>query len=381
MAITIIRYWGSNFKRAGHSDLFARIFREAAVKGWRSCLVCSHPPEDSSWLEPLREVGTQIEYLPRPRRNFDVGCMRRVARLCRKLKCDVFHCDNMHTSPLIGSTLARVPVRLWSKRAMNPVFETGRKPTFRDRLVPSLRLSCWLATKTLAVSRAVKDELVELGIAERRLMVLPNPVDIKPPGSLDRDGTRAALGYSDGEFVISTVGHAVPVKGWDVLLRAFGAIAGEVPEARLLFVGSTVSAEEKAWTQVLRKTIMELRLSARVRFVGDIDDVPSVLAASDLFVLPSRSEGYGMALTEALAGGLPCIATRVGVAPDLIRDGQNGFLVAREDAKALADYMLRLARDKDDRERMSRVARSERVAPSTGEYASRVVALYETLLA
>ncbi len=380
MAVTLIRYWGSYFKNPHHSHGFAAIFARAAVKGWRTYLVCCRPPDDPHWLAPFQKTGTGIEYLPRARGNFDARCVQRVFKLCRRLRCDILHCDNMHTSPLIGSTLARAPVRIWSKRSMEPAFETERALTLRDRLAVSVRLSCRLATRTLTVSRAVKEQLVDLGIPPAKLVIFPNPVDKNRLDNLDRDKARAQLGYNNHELVITTVGHAVPVKGWDILLQAFGRIASKVPEVQLLFVGNTTDAQEHSYAESLEGMVEQLGVAGRVRFAGHLQDVFVALAASDIFVFPSRSEGYGIALMEAIVAGLPCVAARVGVAPDVIQHGQNGFLVDRGDDEAMAAFMLELARDSELRRRFSCAARSNETTPSQREYAERLVGLYESLL-
>lgn len=380
MSVTLVRYWGSHLKNPRLSYHFAAIFRLAAAQGWRTCLVCSHPPDDPDWLAPLHDTGTRIEYIGRARGNFDAVCTLRVFKLCRRLQCDVFHCDNMHTSPLIGSTLAGTRVRLWSKRSMQPAFEEGRTPTLRDRLAPSLRLSCLLATKTLPVSPAVEDELVRLRIPASKLIVFPNPLLSDGMGSSDRDQARASLRYHEDELVITTVGHAVPVKGWDILLSSFGRIASLVPEARLLFIGSTTASHERSFAEELQRTINGSRLSSRIRFAGHMSDVSVALAASDIVVVPSRSEGFGVALVEALSAGLPCISSRVGAAPDLIRHGQNGLLVDRGDIEELARFLLQLARSPKLREKLSRSARLTRAVPSLEEYAERLIDLYKVLL-
>jgi len=378
MSVTLVRYWGSYFKTLRQAHEFARVFAAAAARGWWTHLVCCRPPDDPGWLQPLEQVGTRIEYLPRPKRNFDAGVALRAFELCRRLGGHVFHCDNMHTSPLIGATLAGVPVRLWSKRAMQPVFEEGRPPTLRDRVAISVRASCALATQVLAVSPAVRDELVALGIAPEKFTVLPNPAPELP--AIDRRAARASLGYPDGELLVATVGHAVPVKGWDLLLRAFQQLAGDVPAARLLLVGSTSAPQEQACFDELQRMIAQFGLAGRVQFAGHVPNVFVPLAAADVFVLPSRSEGYCNALLEALRVGLPCVAARVGAAPDFIRHGENGLLVEREDVSGLAAALRAACGDGALRHRLAAAARDARLVWSLDEYAEGLVDLYASLL-
>lgn len=379
MPATLIRYWGSFFKTPRQAHEFARIFAAAAARGWWTHLVCCRPPDDPDWLRPIEEVGTRIAYLPRPKRNFDAGVALRACKLCRRLECDVFHCDNMHTSPLIGATLAGVPVRLWSKRSMQPAFEEGRAATLRDRVAISVRASCTLATQVLAVSPAVRDELVALGVSPRKFTVLPNPVPEPPP--VDRRQARASLGYRDGELVIVTVGHAVPVKGWDLLLDAFERLAGDVPAARLLVVGSTSAPHERECFAELQGLIQRFRLADRVQFAGHVPNVFVPLTAADIFALPSRSEGYCNALLEALRAALPCVSARVGAAPDFIIHGENGLLVGRENVRELAGALRAICVDSDLRQRLAAGARSSRLVWNLDQYAEGLVDLYASLLA
>lgn len=380
MGITLIRYWGSYFKSPRAVSNMVNQLRVPTTERWNTYLVCCWPPEDESWLQPLLDIEVKIEYVPRANGNWDWKCMYRVYRLCRRLGCDIFHCDNIHNSPLIGASLAGVPVRLWSKRAMNAAYEKG-KETIRDKIVISVRLSSLLATKTLAVSKVVRDELIKLRIPSSKLMVFNNPMDSTILRTVDRDKARAVYGHTQSEIVIITIGHAVPVKGWDILLRAFSDIANEVPQARLLFVGSIKGDNESPYYEELAQLIDRNGLRKKVRFSGHLTDIKEALAASDIFVLPSRSEGFGIALIEGLASGLPCISTDVGVASEVIRPGINGFLVERENYDEMAKVLLMLAKDSNLRKKLAEGAKTTSLGvPTIEEYGEQLFNLYESLL-
>jgi glycosyltransferase involved in cell wall biosynthesis len=381
MGVTLIRYWGSYFKSPRAVSNMVNQLRVPATERWNTHLVCCWPPEDEKWLQPLLDMGVKIEYVPRAKGNFDWKCMCRVYKLCRRLRCDVFHCDNIHTSPLIGASLARVPVRLWSKRSMNAAFEKGRKETIRDKVVISVRLSCFLSTKTLAVSKVVRDELVRLGIPSSKSMVFNNPMDRTILHPVDRDKARAVYEYTPSEIVIMTIGHAVPVKGWDILLRAFSDVASEVTEARLLVVGSIKANKESPYYDELARFIEGNGLRTKVRFTGHLRNINEALAASDIFVLSSRSEGFSNALIEGLASGLPCVSTFVGGASELVRPGVNGFLIERENYREMAKVLLMLAKDPDLRKKLAEGARTTLLGiPTMEEYGNQLFNLYESLL-
>lgn len=380
MAVTVVRYWGSYFKSLRHARRVAAYFAHGSANGWRCVLVACQPPADPAWNDPIRDLGVEIVYLPRVRRNFDPGGVARAYRLCRATRADVFHCDNTHTSPLIGATLAGVPVRVWSKRSMEPAYEAGRAPTFQERLAVSLRLSCFLATRTLPVSNMVARELIEKGIAPGRIQVLLSAVEPGESVPTRRDEARAAFDCAPGEILVAAVGRADRVKGWDVLLRAFASARGRVPSVRLLLVGSAAAAAERSFKAELDRFVEAQALARSVRFTGHLPSIADVLGAADIFVLPSRSEGHSLALVEALRAGLPCIASSVGGAPELIRHGENGLLVARGDERELADAIVALASDDGRRRRMADAARNGLNMPTPEQHSQALFDIYVDLL-
>jgi glycosyltransferase involved in cell wall biosynthesis len=379
-ARTVVRYWCSHFKSERHARRIAGFFTATAAAGWRNVLVCSRPPEEPVWTEPATSLGVELVYHPRAHGNFDIACVRRTRALLRSVGCDVFHCDNTHTSPLIGAWLAGVAVRLWSKRAMEPSYEANRPVSLRDRLAVSLRLSCALATRTLAVSEPVADELRQKGIPGGRILVMPNPLDAGGEVRRSREDARAALGLGAGDFVVTTIGRALPVKGWDVLVRAAAAALPRVPALQVLLVGSTEAVNERPVRAEIEQLVAQGGLEGRVRFTGHVSSIDDPLAAADVFVLPSRSEGFSLALVEAMRAGLPVIASRVGIAEAVIQPGRNGFVVPREDAPALAEYLVRLAADVEMRARLAAGARSTSILPTAPEHADALLALYRHLL-
>ena len=382
MAITYLRYWGSHFKRPQNSYWLTGIMRRIVEAGWKPYLVCCRPPSDPSLMDEVLKTGTKIVYLPRPQGSFDIGCMRRAYELCKHLHCDIFHCDNMHTSPLIGAALARVPVRLWSKNSMNPAYEMMRRATFRERIALSIRISSWLATKILPMSIAIKNELMEMGIPSSKMIISLDPVEVKPMDRKIRCQAREEFGYKDDEIVFTTIGHAVPVKGWDILLRSFVRVVSEYPKSRLLFLGTlTASKEERDHYSILDSYICKKGIAHYVRFLGYKPDLEKVLAASDVFVLSSRSEGGCGAFLEAMTYGLPCVATKVGYATDYIENGMNGLLVERGSEGQLADAMISLAKNPKLRLQIASAVQARRkYAPTFLEHGDQLLEIYKNLL-
>lgn len=376
-AIVILRYWGSHFKSSRHAALLAEELSPIRERGWRCHLILDRLPDDTRWLTAFLQIGVDVACEPRPRSNFDWWAARRVYGLCRRTRATVFHCENMHTSPLMGAFCAGVPARIWTKRAMNTRFEECLAPTWRDRLAPSTRLSCLLATQVIAVSMAVKDELLKMGAPEHKVTVRHNPRKLGTrPSFPDRTAVRRGWGFSDSEVVIVTVGHAVPVKGWDILLRAFASLSAAEPRARLVLVGSLTSELEQSFFPSLARLVEEHNLQDKVVFTGHLSEVRPTLCAADLYVSPSRSEGFSNALIEALDAGLPCVATQVGIAAEVVLPGRNGLLVKRADVLALHAALLKIVRDDALRGRLATHAQVPSTIPTVREYGERIAEDY-----
>ena len=380
MPVTLVRYWASFLKSERHGVRIAAYFARAAADGWRQILVCEREPADPAWAEPIRRLGVETTLLPRARGNFDGRCVANTFALCRRERADIFHCDNTHTSPLIGAWLAGVKVRLWTKHAMEPAFEAGRTPGLRDKAAVSLRLSTRLATRTVAISQAMLQELVDKGVPQSRLHLLHLPVETAA-ATANRSEARGRLGYADDDLVVLAIGRSARVKGWDVLVRAFAALYASNPRARLLLVGGTDNPDEREMYGELRQFIAQRGLAGVVTFSGRLASVADPLGAADLFVLPSRSEGYSLALVEALRAGLPSISSAsVAGALELIVDGRNGLLFRREDDAALARILVDVTRDPTRMRALAAAAPRDLAAPSLDEHSEALYRLYRSLL-
>ena len=222
--------------------------------------------------------------------------------------------------------------------------------------------------------------MLSLNIAEEKINVLINPFDMREfnkPRS--RDVIREEYGYVGDDIVILTIGHAVPVKGWDVLIKAFSRVASRASNAKLLMVGDIDGAAEKSYFPKLVHLVDELGLGDKVVFPGHLTDISEVLRVGDIFVLPSMSEGFSNALLEGMGSGMPCVATRVGGAEDLIDNQENGFIVERGDADALGRVLSRLVEDDVLREEIRSRSRLPDKIKTRKEYAEEFVEFYQSL--
>lgn len=194
-----------------------------------------------------------------------------------------------------------------------------------------------------------------------------------------RAAARARLGLDPAAFVVVGLGRLVPIKGFDRLIAALPRLLAEVPPARVVLVGD---GPERA---ALAAQAAALGVAARVDFGGGVSgasaELVTYLAAADVGAAPSRNEGMGRALVEAMALGLPVVGSAVGGIPDVIGDDEGGRLVPPDDAEALAAALVQLGRDPGLRAKLSVAARARAERFSTATAERTLLAVYAALAA
>jgi len=175
-------------------------------------------------------------------------------------------------------------------------------------------------------------------------------------------------------LVIGRLGRLTAIKGQADLLRAFALLSEQRVDLWLLLVGD---GEER---QALVELACELGITKQVCFAGWRQDIYTALAAMDIFALPSINEGMGKALVEAMYAGLPCVATRVGGVPELLREGCEGFIVEASAPRELAAALLKLACDGQLRQRCGEAGQKRASAYGVGEMVHKIEALYGELM-
>jgi glycosyltransferase involved in cell wall biosynthesis len=230
----------------------------------------------------------------------------------------------------------------------------------------------------VAVCPAVaREATAERGLAPGTVVTIPNGVDAAAfdPALWPREGARRALRLAVDEDTVGVIAHLSPVKGHADLLAAMPRIAAARPRVRLLVVGDGGLRPE------LEARSRSLGLDERVVFAGASEDVAPVLAALDVVVVPSHTEGLSNALLEAMAMARPVVATAVGGNKDAVEAGVTGLLVPARDPEALAAAVLRLLERPEEGRRLGEAARRRVLADFSLE---RMVkgheALYGSLL-
>lgn len=232
-------------------------------------------------------------------------------------------------------------------------FDHAHPPGLRSRWL--LRLGRLAGATLLTNAFSAQGRLARwAGWPNAEIRVIPNGVDpalFSRPDEDRRRVVRQSLGLGQADFVIGTVGRLAPVKRPEWLLEVFEKAAAQAPASHLVFVGDGSLREG-----LIAKAAMA-GLARRVHVIGQRPDVAELLAAFDLFALGSASEAHCTALLEAMAAGLPCLATNVGDNALLLEEGFAGVLVDPEDERAMEFALLRLMGDAVERRVLSERAR------------------------
>ena len=285
-------------------------------------------------FDEIKELGWPVEALGIAS-GFRPGIIIRLSRLFREWNTDIVHAHN--TKPMLygapAARLARVPVVIYTRH--------GQRHGATPKQNILFRLAAKCIDSVVSVSSDSARRSADDGIASSRLHTIRNGID------LDRFQFRGP--FPDGPAV--TVGRLSPEKDIATLLQAAAIAIREQPDFHLEIAGNGSCLDE------LRRLAAHLGIVKSVTFLGNVNDIPALLARASMSVLSSVTEGISLTLLEASARGLPVVATNVGGNPEVVVHETTGILVPPKDPTSLADAMLRLWRDPALRLRMGLAGR------------------------
>lgn len=307
-------------------------------------------------VEEIERLGISYSTLPvaaRPRPGNDpIQILKVIWALYSMLRQQRF--DLLHThgyfADICGIPIARL-LRLPALSTCHGFIDTDRKLQLYNRM------DLWalkLCSRVIAVSDELRNGLEKLGIDEDKIRVIANAVPVPPLATQNDKGHRSFRqqhGNSQEEFVFVYIGRLSEEKGLLYLLEAFSELIKSDVCARLVLIG------DGPQRKMLERRVVELDIERQVSLTGFQKQISPWLASADCFVLPSLTEGTPMALLEAMAAGIPIVATGVGGVPDVITDGVNGLLVPCADVGTLRNSMSRIIDHPELREKYSFEAR------------------------
>jgi len=362
-------------KFGGFEEYCLAMSEALARKGWRSVLGFKAPPP--AWLDQrYRAAGAAVEqidmYGPKDER------LQRLGEVVRLHRVDIFHATFLPIFSFDTIRIKRLGIRklIYSDQASRvPVRHSwlgGRAARAKNRLM------CRWIDRIVADAEFVSSELTGKSWADRRkIEVIYNGVNVqrfdrsKAP-SLDR----RALGIPTDRPMVATVANCIPEKGLDVFLKAAQVVLKDGTEATFVIVGDGPLLEE------LRQLAQSLGIAESTVFLGVRSDVHEIMALSDVFVLCSLwEEAFALVLLEAMASGLPVVASRIGAIPESVVDGTTGILFPPGDFRAAAGAIARLLGDDGLRQQMGTAGRGRVEERFTLEHwVNNTIDLYERVL-
>ncbi|HOE67392.1 MAG TPA: glycosyltransferase [Candidatus Hydrogenedentes bacterium] len=271
----------------------------------------------------------------------DLATAWKLARAVREHAVDILHAQTSHAH--MYACLARM-------LAGRGKVVVARRVSFEPKANPLNRWKYGMPDRFVAVSQRVADVLLEFGLPQDKVSVVHSAIDLKrleaPPLS------RGELGVPEGVPLLGSAGALVGHKDHANLIDAMPAVLRAFPNARLVIAG------EGALRPAIEAQIARLGLGKAVTLLGHRADAPRIIKAVDVYVSSSWSEGLGTSVLEALASGVPTVATDAGGVGEMVIDGQTGLFAPQRNAPALADAIVRMLHDKDGAQRMAQAGRA-----------------------
>jgi len=382
---TRIVYYNHTGQVSGAERVLLNMLRVLDANRYEASVVC---PDNGDLADLVKEAGFPCGQVPYAAARFTtspgrlvkygLSLLRTVASM-RELFIGLDP-DIIHANSVRAGLIATVATVGTGKKVVWHVHDTLP----RHAVSTVVRSLAYLSRRTRVVAVSHSSAAAFAGSLRfgKRLRTIHNGVDLSqyPRKQQGLKAFRAALGVADDAFLVCALGQICARKGLLELLEAFQRIYARAPRMHLAIVGRAVFEHEEQYRDSLLAYAAATGIQSRVHFTGERADVSEVLQGSDLLVLNSHQEPFGLVLVEAMSSGTPVLATRVGGIPEIVTDGLDGWLVERGAVAQLADKMLEMSRDEQKlKEVADRAYRITRQQFSLDRFKVELLAFYDQL--
>jgi len=357
----------------GAENVILTLLHELQSNNINVILGCIREDENNipELAKKAKELNISVVYFTM-RRGFNPIGIYRIHSFILKHNISLVHSHgykpNIYLSAILFKNYKTITtIHGWAKRT------AGIKTVFYEYLD---LLSLKRLNHVVAVSKTLFYEIINKGINKSNVTVIYNGIDYKKNIiHLEKNYLRLKYNYAEDDFIIGAIGRLTKIKNHLCLIESLPAILKEINECKIIIAGDGPLKKE------LISKINSYHLSKNVYLVGYTDKIHEILSLIDLFVMPSLSEGLPIALLEAMASGLPVIATKVGGIPEVIDKDDCGILIPPNDAKQISDNVIKLFQDEEKRTRIGLVAKSiVQTKFSSKNMAHQYIDLYKKLI-
>ncbi len=322
MSLTVVHVEAGMHLYGGALQVFY-LLRGLANKPVRCILVC---PEGSAIAEAARDVVDKVYEMPM-KGDLDIGFIRRLKWVLKEEQADLVHLHSRRGADVLGGLAAKWAGvnSICSRRVDNP--ESPWVARFKYRLYDQV----------ITISNGIREVLISEGVPADKVLCVHSAVDVERfDQPAEREWFIETLGLPHNSRVLAVIAQLIYRKGHRHLFAALPEVIAQHPDIQVLLFGKGPLADE------LQQQIVQQGLSDHVRLIGFRDDLHRVMPNLYAVVHPADMEGLGVSLLQAAAAGVPLIGTRAGGIPEIVRDGENGILVAPQNVAQLRDALLKM---------------------------------------
>ena len=327
-----IMYLLFSFTVGGTERLVANICNQMENQNEEVHLYIINDLIDDNLLNTLNE-NIHVKLLRRKVGSKDkISPLFKVAKYIKKNKIEVVHCNSFNAPELLIFSKIVNP----NCKVVSTIHGMGQ---FENIGKNKILLKNWVCDKFIGISNAVAGDIVAAGIDEKKVVRVYNGIETK------KYDCAKLKKYDENAIVIGCVARIMPeLKGQDILLGAIKIVKKQHPKAMALFAGGIAENQQRNYEN-LKNYVRDNSLEENVKFLGNVDNIPEFLNKIDICVVPSRSEGFGLALVEAMAMGVPCIASNIAGPREIIKKTDLGMLFESNNSWDLANKLTNMIVD------------------------------------